>query len=156
MVRVVLRRDLRRREFETEPARDSIPTKAQTPARYILVSHSLEDPKSALGRFANKVQACRVVPREHRIGTRWCPRKRREEDLIRSSSCRDGTTIRSWFTSIGPQFSQTLRHAHMEKPRIPPVHYFPSSSCGRDRSPYQAGPSGGPGLLWHPGSWPWA
>jgi hypothetical protein len=51
---MVLKRDLHRREVETEPALDSIPTEAQTPAGYILVSYSLGDPRSALGRFANK------------------------------------------------------------------------------------------------------
>src|SRR5205809_6789533 len=54
MARMVLRRDLRRREVETEPALDSIPTKAQTPARYILVSHSLGDPRSTLDCFREK------------------------------------------------------------------------------------------------------
>src|SRR5205823_1931335 len=51
MAWMVRRRDLRRREVETEPSLVSIPTKAQTPARYILVSHSLGDPRSTLDCF---------------------------------------------------------------------------------------------------------
>src|SRR5438094_4640784 len=54
MARVGLRRDLRRREVATEPALYSIPTQAQTPARYILVSHSLGDPRSTLDCFREK------------------------------------------------------------------------------------------------------
>jgi len=86
--------------------------KAQTTARYILVSHFFWRPEVRLRSLGRKVQFRRVVPREHRIGTQWCRRKRNGRRTVWSSSCLDGTTLRSRGTSIPPLFSQTLTRSH--------------------------------------------
>src|SRR5205814_8617267 len=102
MARMVLRRDLRRREVETEPALDSIPTKAQTPARYILVSHSLGDPRSTLDCFREKSPSAASSRGRSSWDTVVPPERERERERGRGRGPNQAALFRRMRSSLIP------------------------------------------------------
>src|SRR5436853_269946 len=155
MARMVLRRDL-----AGERSRPSLPP---------LDTHEGADDYEIYPRFSffwrpevrlrSLWEESPVPPRRSSGASNWeaiVPAKRKGRRTVWPSSCWDGTTFCSRVPQFDPRFCQTLTRPHGETAHPSGSAVRPSSRYGDDRSPYQEGPSGGPGLLWHPGSWPWA